>query len=350
MRRSSSTCPEPANAGIGDPQAIATIITDDLPAGPTLTVASPAVSPGGMISFSVLNGPANPTDWVALVERTAADNAHIRWVYLNGLTTPPTTGLTNATLQLPAPSTPGTYDLRLFANNQLNLIARSGAITVAAQPTLTIADVAIAEGNGGPVTAIFTVTLLPTNPSQTVTVAYATANLTATLADNDYVAASGTLTFPPSTATRTISVTVNGDTKVEPTEMFVVNLSGATNAIIGDQQAIGSIVADDGVTGSPAVTVTTTTVQRGALIEFSVSGGPANVLDWVTLAPAAAADSGYVDWSYLSGTRVAPVTGLSSASLRFTAPSTPGTYNIRFFADNRLTNKLATSATITVSP
>ena len=122
------------------------------------------------------------------------------------------TGLANATLQFPAPSTPGTYDLRLFANNRLTLIARSGAITVATEPTLTIADVAIAEGNSGPVTATFTVTLSPVNPSQTVTVGYATANLTATLADSDYVAASGTLTFPPSTATRTIRVTVNGDT------------------------------------------------------------------------------------------------------------------------------------------
>jgi hypothetical protein len=41
---------------------------------------------------------------------------------------------------------------------------------------------------------------------------------------------------------------------------------------------------------------------------------------------------------------------MASATLQFTAPSTPGTYNIRFFADNRLANKLATSVTITVAP
>ena len=40
-------------------------------------------------------------------------------------------------------------------------------------------------------------------------------------------------------------MTVNGDTVVEPNETFVVNLSGATNAVIGDAQAAGTIVTND---------------------------------------------------------------------------------------------------------
>ena len=65
-----------------------------------------------------------------------------------------------------------------------------------ARPTLSINDVAVAEGNAGTTTLGFTVTLSAAS-GQTVTVGYATANGTATTADGDYLAASGTLTFAP---------------------------------------------------------------------------------------------------------------------------------------------------------
>src|SRR5262249_44273027 len=68
----------------------------------------------------------------------------------------------------------------------------------------------------------------------------------ATTADHDYVASSGSLHFDAGITTQTISVTVNGDAKVEGDETFSVNLSGATNgAAIADAQGIGSIVNDD---------------------------------------------------------------------------------------------------------
>ena len=118
--------------------------------------------------------------------------------------------------------------------------------------------------------------------SQTVTVNYATADGTATVADGDYVAASGTLTFTPSTATQTISVNINGDSTQEGNETFVVNLSGATNAGIGDAQAIGTIITDD----LPAGRHTDRRLAGrgpGGMISFSVLNGPANPTDWVAL-------------------------------------------------------------------
>ena len=50
----------------------------------------------------------------------------------------------------------------------------------------------------------------------------------ATAADNDYVAASQTLTYTPGQLTKTFDVTVNGDTKVENDERFFVRLSNAS--------------------------------------------------------------------------------------------------------------------------
>jgi photosystem II stability/assembly factor-like uncharacterized protein len=115
--------------------------------------------------------------------------------------------------------------------------------TGVALPSLSINDVSVPEGNAGTAAATFGVTLSTASPL-TVTVAYATANGTAT-AGSDYVAASGTLTFPPGATTRSIPVTVNGDTLVEPNETFFVNLSAATNATIADAQGVGTINNDD---------------------------------------------------------------------------------------------------------
>src|SRR5262249_18414195 len=63
--------------------------------------------------------------------------------------------------------------------------------------------------------------------------------------DVDFLAAKGTLTFPPGTPTQTIDITINGDISVEPDETFTVNLVNPTNATIGTNQATGLIINDD---------------------------------------------------------------------------------------------------------
>src|SRR5439155_67330 len=91
-------------------------------------------------------------------------------------------------------------------------------------PSLAINSVAVTEGNSGTTPAISTVTLSAPS-SFTVTVKWATADGTATVANNDYVAASGTLTFAPGVTGLTITNFVNGDTVNESDETFLVKLS-----------------------------------------------------------------------------------------------------------------------------
>jgi large repetitive protein len=334
------------NAVIGGSQGTGTIMDDDA-SGPSVSVPASA-QPGSTFTVSVGNGPANRMDWVALFPVGGSNSTRIDWFYLNGLKTAPTSGMPAAVLTMTAPSTPGTYEVRFFANNVSTLLATSLPMPVASSPTLAINNVTVTEGNSGSNLAQFTVTLAPANPSQTVTVNYATANGTATTANNDYTATSGTLSFAAGETTKTISVPVNGDSSTEANETFLVNLSGATNAVIGDSQGAGIIVDDDGVAG-PAVNLASTTVQAGRLIEFTVSNGPGNLLDWVALAQSSAPDSSYLAWTYLNGAQSAPTTAVTTAALRFIAPSTPGTYVIRLFANNRLP-QIASSAVITVVP
>lgn len=110
--------------------------------------------------------------------------------------------------------------------------------------TLSIADSAPqTEGNTGTKAFEFTVSLsLPS--ALTVTVNYATADGTAN-AGSDYVVTSGTLTFTPGETTKTVTVTVNGDTSIESDETFYVNLASPANAAIGNFQGVGTIVNDD---------------------------------------------------------------------------------------------------------
>lgn len=118
--------------------------------------------------------------------------------------------------------------------------------------TLSINNATVLEGNTGDSTMTFTVTLSEVSGS-TVTVNYATSNGTAT-AGSDYIAASGTLTFPPGDTSKTISVTIVGDTQVEPNETFTINLFNPIPSVVtlGTASGTGTIQNDD--VAAPTVT------------------------------------------------------------------------------------------------
>ena len=111
-------------------------------------------------------------------------------------------------------------------------------------PGLAISDVTKFEGKRGNTAFTFTATLSYAS-ANTVTVYYATADGSAKTSDRDYTAASGTLTFNPSEISKTITISVKGDTNVELDETFFVNLSSPTNATLADYQGLGTILNDD---------------------------------------------------------------------------------------------------------
>jgi uncharacterized delta-60 repeat protein len=111
-------------------------------------------------------------------------------------------------------------------------------------PSISVAGAAVAEGNSGTTTLTFTVNLSAASEVP-VSVAYTTGDNSATLADGDYAALSGTLVFAPGQTSKTISVTINGDTKDEYDETFSLNLSNPLGATIAVAQAFGTIQNDD---------------------------------------------------------------------------------------------------------
>ena len=126
------------------------------------------------------------------------------------------------------------------------------------EPTLSIDDVTVTEGNSGSVNAVFSVSLSAAS-GQTVSVGYATADGTA-IAGSDYVAAGGNLVFTPGQLTKTVTIQVTGDTLDEIDEAFTVNLSDAVHAVIADGTGVGTILDNDPF---PTVSVNNATVTEG---------------------------------------------------------------------------------------
>lgn len=145
-----------------------------------------------------------------------------------------------------------TLFVKLHGAKNAKIADGTGVVTIVDdEPRLSISDAVATEGNAGTTLFTFTVTLSAAY-DQTVTVNYATADGTATTADNDYLAAFGTLTFAPGETSKTFTVEVIGDTTPEPDEHFYVNLSGASaNAWIANAYSFGGILDDDGWPGEP---------------------------------------------------------------------------------------------------
>jgi hypothetical protein len=120
-------------------------------------------------------------------------------------------------------------------------------------PTVTLAPgPSQNEGNSGLTPFVFRVDL-STGYSLPVTVDYQTSDGTATVADNDYQAASGSLTIPAGITSDSITVYVVGDVKFEGDETFNLTLTGVTNGVLGTPAtATATILNDD--TGNFTIT------------------------------------------------------------------------------------------------
>jgi len=140
-------------------------------------------------------------------------------------------------------------------------------------PTVSIGDVSVNEGSTT-TTANFLVTL--SSPAATTqTVNFTTSDASA-VAGSDYAATSGVLTFAAGQTQQTISVTINGDTSMEPDETFVITLSAPSSGIqILDSDAVGTILNDDQAANSlptAAAGVSATSGVAPLTVTFTGSG------------------------------------------------------------------------------
>jgi subtilase family serine protease len=100
------------------------------------------------------------------------------------------------------------------------------------EQTVTITPlVSVIRPHTGLAPMVFTVTISPA-PQAPVTIAYFTSDGTATVANNDYIAASGTITFPVGVTTETITVDAVGNLVIENDVSYSVNLTVPSNYLV----------------------------------------------------------------------------------------------------------------------
>jgi hypothetical protein len=267
------------------------------------------VADGGTLQFSAPTFSVNEDGGNATITVTrsggSAGTATINYATSNGTATAgPDYAATSGTLTFASGETTKTFTVPVTndsidepdetVNLTLSSPGGSGAVGTPSSavltivdttpaPTLSINDVSVIEGNSGVSSATFTVTLSAAS-GNTVTASYATADQTA-LAGSDYLAASGTVTFSPGEVTKTIAVTVNGDTINENNETFLVNLSSPVNATFIKAQGVGTITNDDTSTvqfsasnfnanesgGNVTITVTRTGSLTAASVDYATS-------------------------------------------------------------------------------
>jgi hypothetical protein len=126
-------------------------------------------------------------------------------------------------------------------------------------PALSIDDVSSTEGDSGTKTFSFHVSLSAAAPD-TVIFDIATADNTATTADNDYVPHSlATETIVQGSMSYAFDVTVNGDQEIEASETFLVNVRNVSGATVVDGQGQGTIQNDD----SPILSINNRSMAEG---------------------------------------------------------------------------------------
>jgi parallel beta-helix repeat protein len=114
----------------------------------------------------------------------------------------------------------------------------------ACEPNIAINDVSLKEGNSG--TKNFSFTVTRSDNTTPISMKYKTTDNVAT-SPSDYTAIPlSTINFAADgVLTQTITVIVNGDKTIEPSESFFVDLSACSICNISDSQGVGTILTDD---------------------------------------------------------------------------------------------------------
>jgi len=94
---------------------------------------------------------------------------------------------------------------------------------------------------------------------------------------------------------------------------------------------------------TPVLTVNTTSVVVGGSVTVTLTGGAAGSTDWLALAAAGAANTSYLQWTYVGA-------GLTTRTWTVTMPATTGAYEFRLFLNNGFSLAATSPRVTTVSP
>ena len=248
-----------SRATIGNGTAVGTIIDDELPPSPALSISNASTTEGGNLTFNVAMSPT-ASGTVTVDYATSGGTATSGSDFTAGSGTlsfapgESTKSIIVATTDDGSTESAETMTVGLSNATGGAIIANAtgtGTINDNDGPTLPVVSVSNASAiEGNNTNMVFTLTMTPA-ASQSITVNYATSDGTATGSGGrrDYNAKSGTVTFSNGSSTRTVSVGLRGDPYPEDDETFflTISLTGANQnkATIGNAVGTGTIIDND---------------------------------------------------------------------------------------------------------
>jgi hypothetical protein len=220
--------------------------------------------------------------------------------------------VTTRTWTVTLPSSGGTYEFRLFLNNTYTITARSAPITVSAGPA-TLTSLSPASQPAG--ASAFTLNVF----------------------GNGFAPASVVQWNGAPTPTTFVSAT-----QLQAT-------IGAGNLAVAGVVAVTVSTPGTGTSASlpfsitlpPSLTPNVFTVAPGGSVTVTLANGLGGQSDWLALAAAGAPDTIFVQWIYVGN-------GVTTRTWTVTMPTTPGTYEFRYYLNNSYT-RAATSQPVTVA-
>ena len=255
----------PSSLGLTSDTATLTITdNDDAPTAVTLAVdprsALESASATEIKVTATLVGSRRTADTAVTVSRTGGTaTSGTDYEAISTFTVTIAAGESSGTATLSFDPTEDTVDepdetvvLTGSAPSSLNLTAGTATLTITDNddaPELSIGAPSVAEGDSGTADLDFVVTLTGST-SREVTVAYADRETGTATSGTDYAAVTaGTLTFAAGDTSKTVTVSVSGDTVDEANETVVLRLSSASNASLSGGAATldgtGTITDDD---------------------------------------------------------------------------------------------------------
>jgi subtilisin family serine protease len=277
---------------------------------PSLTPSALSAAPSSRLTVTLANGFGSQYDWLGFAATGSSNSSYLTFTYVGA-------GVTDRTWTVTTPSTPGTYEFRLFLNNGYTRAATSATVTVdaAQNPAPSISTISPAGTPAG-------------NPGFTLTV------------NGTGLVASSVVNWNGSPRPTTFVSATQVHATIAAADIAAVGQSSVT--VVSPAPGGGtSNAAMFMATMPPALTVSATSVAQGASVTATLTNGAGGAQDWLALASTTAANTSYVTFTYVGG-------GVTTRTWTVTMPSTPGPYEFRLFFNNGYT-RAATSPTVTVS-
>ena len=284
-------------------------LTVTIDPAPSLTVSATSVAPAARVTVTLAHGFGGSGDWLALASTGSPNGIYVAFTYVG-------TNVTERTWTVAMPSTPGTYEFRLFPNNGYTRAATSPPVTV---------DASL---NPAPVIESLSPSTVPAgSPGFTL------------LVDGSSFVPSSVVSWNGSP--RPTTFVTPAQLQAAITAADVAGAGAAPVTVVSPGPGGGTSPAATFTIGAPTtLAVSATTSTPGGSVTATVSNGNGGSLAWLALASVSAPHTSYLQHVYIGA-------GVTTRTWTVSMPTTPGAYEFRYYPGAAYTPTV-TSPTVTV--